>query len=329
MKRNVLRIFSFLLILLVFFTLISPKVEEEMATLADGKQRTGKQNRNLNVSLSAITWPESNEVLFTITEGSGWETGLKITYLPSNYFEREFNSIILGPGTEYWYINSASRQPVPRDTVIDVDLEAGSDTYLFWHPEAIEEMAYLPNYMEILGQTDQAVLVSSRSANHPFFEHSVWNVFRVYLGDELRIYSLHDVEQFTDALPWITGVFTALLCSMILWASLWDPRRSKWAILLNILLIAAALTPIPWLLQQFDLPASLMPPVYILDLGHYAEAFQRITAAMKAMDIPTVHSWLTSAWIQSSLIAGCGILLTTALLTTQSWIFSRQKKESE
>lgn len=60
-----------------------------------------------------------------------------------------------------------------------------------------------------------------------------------------RIYSLHDVQQLIQALPWIAGVIAALCCSIVLWGASWifsdkiGCRKST--LVINTLLIGALL----------------------------------------------------------------------------------------
>ena len=311
MKRNVLRFFSLLLILLVFFTLISPKVEEEMATLVDARQRSGKGNSNLNISYMAVTWPDQDPTLFSVTEGSGWESGLHVGQI--NYFEWGQGYILLGPGTDYWYIMSASRLPVLGDNVTPVESWKGEDAYLLWHPESVDDLHYMTSSMELLAQSDNAALISNWSSTFPFFEHYFWYLFRNELGDDVRVYSLHDIRQFVEALPWLTAVLMVLVCSLILWFRLWKPGRSRGFLVMSILLAAAMMAALPWILGQFNLPASLMPPVFILDLKHYAGEFGRITSAMNSLGDDTVKIWLMKASAISSGVAVPGVFLTVAL----------------
>ena len=311
MKRNVLRFFSFLMILLVFFTLVSPKVEEEMATLVDAKHRSGKGNSNLNISYMAVTWPESEDILYSVTEGSGWESGLHVGEI--RYFEWGQGYILLGPGTDYWYILSASRMPVVGDDVTPVETWKAEDTYLLWHPESVDDLHYMTTSMELLGQSENAALISNWASTFPFFEHYFWYMFRNELGNDVRIYSLHDVHQFTEAFPWLTAVGMALVCSLILWFRLWKPGRSRRFLLSSILLAASMMAVLPWILGQFDLPASLMPPVFILDLKHYVGEFGRITSAMNSLGDPTVKIWLIKASALSAAVAASSIFLTVTI----------------
>ena len=70
---------------------------------------------------------------------------------------------------------------------------------------------------------------------------------------------------------------------------------------------------VPWLLGQFDLPASLMPPEFIVDLGHYVGEFGRITSAMDSLGDPTVKNWLLNASSISAAIAVISVLLTVTI----------------
>ena len=328
MKRRVLSFFSLLLILLVFLSFISPKVEEEMSTLVEAKRAKGNGRTNLNISSITIIWPNSTDVLFTITEGTGWETGLRVAELPSDYFDIGPAHISLGPGKEYWYIKSASREPVAGNPITVVETKKGADTYIFWHPESLAGLDLSASKLEILSQTDNAALIRNPSSTYPFFEHNMWYIYHSKLGDGLRVYSLHDVQQFTQAMPWIAGLAAVLLSSIILWGGSCLFDRRKGALAVNILLIVGLLALLPWLLSQFDLPASLMPPEFILDLSHYADNFGKITASMDALNDSTVHGWLSNAAVSSAIIVAASMLLPCSIIAIEEMI-ARRREERE
>lgn len=331
MKRKVLCFFSFLLILLVFFTIVSPKVEDEMYTLVDARKGEGKGNRNYSVGTIAIVWENSNDRLFNIIEGDGWESGLRLAEIPSTYFDRYESHVELGAGTEYWYVYSASREPVLGSAVSVVETERGEDTYLLWHPESISNLDRLPNSMDVIAHKGNVALISNWGATFPFFEHNVWYTLKGKIGNELRVYSLHDVQQFTQALPWIVGVIAVLFCNIILWGASWILSDkigcSKRTLVINTFLIVVLLFGLPLLLKQFDLPASLMPQESILDIPHYIETFNRITTSMDAMGDPTVQNWLSQAAITSAIVVGLSILLAGGLVTVEGIICHLRTKE--
>lgn len=97
------------------------------------------------------------------------------------------------------------------------------------------------------------------------------------------------MRQFTKALSWIAGVLAVLLVCIVFWAGLWKEGRHCGAIVLRLVMMAGAMAMIPWLLGQFDLPASLMPKEAILDIPHYPAEFRRITTAVDALGDRSVH----------------------------------------
>ena len=328
MKRTVLCFFSLILILLAFFTMITPKVEAEMTTLAVTKRTEPRMNTS--ISDMSIQWEHGNNVIFTLAEGSGWETGLRITEMPHHYYSRYNGVATIGPGAEYLYIYSASRPPVTGGMVKGIKARYGKDTYLLWHPETIEGLGTLPSSMTLLSKTENAALLGCRNGAFPYFEHNMWYTFRGSVGDDVRVYSLHDAENFCLALPWITAVFAALLCCLILWGGTCALTRKenckKWVWLGNIGLIGGLLCVIPVLLEQFDLPASLLPPEFILDISHYVGEFQRMTSAMADMGNDTLKTWLTQATTSSLLVALISILLTTGILLAEHLLSRRKEK---
>lgn len=330
MKRKVLCFFSLLLILLVFCTLLSPKVTEEMATLVEAKSVDGKGMYNTGIGGIAVQWNTSDVKLFSIVEGEGWESGLRIAEVSPRFYSNFGGHIQLGPGMAFRYVYTASRDPVAGDAVRAVKVTYGDDKYLLWHPEHIGSLNALSNAMELLAQGENVALISTWNGAQPYFEHNMWYNFKDTIGKDVRIYSLNDVEAFFGALPWIAAVFSALLCSLILWGGTCILTRKedckKWMWMGNVLLICVLLGAVPLLCAFFDMPASLMPPEFILDIPHYVGEFQRITQSMASMGDYTVQTWLNQAATASILVAGLSALLTAGMLVAEN-ILCRRNKE--
>lgn len=335
MKRNVLCLFSLILILLLFFTLVSPKAEEEMQTLVDAREAKGTNysgKQNLKIGKIAITWWGSDRAFYNIVEGKGWESGMRIAEIPSTYYDVYQSRVEMGSGTDYLYIYSASREPVPGDSVQLVEkTRKGEATYLLWCPGTIENLDRLPYSMNVLQQSENAALVSARQATFPYFEHRVWYSLRNLLGEDMRSYCLSDIQQFLEALPWIAGVATVLLCSLFLWGASWimagKMGRRKGVLCLNVLLIIGLLGTLPWLLGKFDLPASMMPREYILDIPHYVQTFERIFSALEAMGDHAVEDILTQAGAESAAVLGVGLLLTAAVIAIEGFLCRSKQEE--
>jgi hypothetical protein len=187
----------------------------------------------------------------------------------------------------------------------------------------------LPNSITVIARGENVAHVRSRNAANPYFEHNMWFTFKDMVGKEVRVYSLRDVESFANALPWVAAIFSALLCSILLWAGTFLLTRkgsNKWIWLGNTGLTAALLGAIPLLCDQFNLPASLMPPTSILDISHYAGELQRVTAAMETIGNNTVRSWYSQAATLSALVAAVSILLTVGVVLAERYFCSRIKE---
>ena len=327
MKRTVLCIFSLLLILLVFCTMISPKAAQEMETLVVAKRTESKMNTSIGDM--SLRWEHGQDMIYTLTEGTGWETGLRIAEMPRRAYTWYDGAATIGPGVEYLYIYSASRPPVAGGTVRSVKVKYGNDEYLIWHPETLGDFDKLPNSITVIARGENVAHVRSRNAANPYFEHNMWFTFKDMVGKEVRVYSLRDVESFAKALPWAVAIFSALLCSILLWAGTFLLTRkgsNKWIWLGNTGLTAALLGAIPLLCDQFNLPASLMPPTSILDISHYAGELQRVITAMKTIGNSAVRSWYSQAATLSALVAAVSILLTVGVVLAERYFCSRIKE---
>ena len=336
MKRRILCVASFFLILLVFLTLISPKAEEEMRTLVDART-TGRGYGNVIIGNIAVEWKSSNNRLFSVVDGRGWDSGERLSEIPSDYFDCYPAHVEMGRGTEYRYVYSASREPSLGDAVRMIQTRFGMDTYLLWSPEpfSILSLGFLPRSMGIEAIGENVALLDCRNATFPFFEHSVWftlqglpNAEWQETRNDLRVYSMHDVHALTRALPWIAGVLTALLGCLILCAASWCLfGRSVWSrrlLLINLLLIVLLMAVVPILLMQFDLPASLMPEESILDIQHYVEDFARIHDAMDSMNDTRVREWQSRAMLESAAVAGLGVAAIVALVAVEGSLCRRR-----
>ena len=312
MKRKVLCLFSFLLILLVFCTFLSPQAEEEMHTLVEAKHAEGSKigrKRNVYIGSSAVTWVESKDVLYNIIEGSGWESGLRLAEIPPEYYDRYESRVEMGSGTDYWYVTTASRDPVAGGGVTVVEeTQKGEDVYLLWHPDEIIGLEKLPNSMEVLSNTEKTALIAMRAGRFPFFEHRVWYTLQKYMGEEIRIYSIHDATEFLHCLPWIAGIAAVLIVCLLLWTACFLLPLRKGALWVNGFLIAGSLGSLPWLTTKFDLPASLLPKESILDVSHYLQTFERIFSSLEDLGSDMLQGSLSQA------ISTCTVVLSPVLL---------------
>ena len=105
--------------------------------------------------------------------------------------------------------------------------------------------------------------------------------------------------------------------------------KRKGFLWLNILLTAALMAVLPWLLSRFDLPASLMPAESILDISHYTQTFSRILSSLDSLGDRTVHEALGQATAASAVVLGIGVLVTAALIALENRICRPQKQSKQ
>ena len=332
MKRKVLCVFSLILILLTFCTLFSPKAETEMQTYVEVKKLhgTGKAARNLSISKAALTWPDSQGVLYNIVEGTGWESGSRVASIPAITYDDYEEYVKLGPGTDYLCIYSASRTPQLGSGVAPLEKTwKGDDIYLLVMTQEVEDLSVLHTYgMTERQRSEKAALMDVRRAVYPFFEHRTWYALKDELGEDLRIYSLYDIVQFLDAVPWIAGTAMVLLCSLLLWGASWvgKAERRKGILILNILLIAGLMAALPWMLNQFDLPASLMPKECILDIPHYLDNFRIIFSSLESMGSRILADATAQAASRSAIIVGGSLLAVICVIILEIYLLKRKKE---
>ncbi len=121
-------------------------------------------------------------------------------------------------------------------------------------------------------------LLPQEEAPQPFLEEQeLAALFPGGEGEGCRLFSLKDVKAFAHQLPLLgaAGVLALapLVCAVGLCFSIGKRGKGK-AKSLWCLLLVASLVGLSLLLQKVALPASLMPPETIFDLGYYSEIFR-------------------------------------------------------
>lgn len=332
MKRKVISIFAVVGFLLVLCTMVSQKAEKEMQTQVVLRQVKGSRFtlRNATVPLMAVKWPGGEEKLYQVVNGSGWESGLRVSEIPRYYYSIGMGSVELGPGTDYRFIQSASRTPVPGDGVEVVEeSEKGTDQYLILCPDGMAKPEKIPISFEIQGQNDTAVLIQTKNAVTPFFEHRVVYSLRNIGASQLRVYSMNDARTFLQALPRLAGLLAVLACGLLLLgcSCVLSSREENGQIVLwiNGLLAVGMLCTVPRLLSGFDLPSSLMPADNILDIGHFTGTFSAIFHALEGMGSDLLIAARDAAAGGSALVLGTAIGITAAIIVVEVLLCRRRR----
>lgn len=290
MKKNVLRIFSLLLYAMIVCTILSVWVEREMTTLARISERE-YSGKSFQLPRTVLFADDEGEHLYRAVNGYGWNNGLQFNELPEDSWSAAPMNGIYYNGVEYTYrfVMSASRQPQGGAKVTPVDaFEQRSDRLLCTFPHGIPEDFELPKEATILAQSDTAVLIESPSVKTPFFEHSARGLSESLRSAD-RIYSLADVRQLLDAVPFLIFSAILILIGFLLWAvtcilSIHTDHHKK-LIIASICLIVAILCGLAVLMNAIDLPASLMPPDHIYHLNHYRQEITQILTILNTLGV--------------------------------------------
>lgn len=290
MKRKALYLFSLILCLLIACTLLSAKIQEEMATLVQIDVRNAVGSFDPTSQSTQVLFRDGQgDHLYQVVDGVGWDPGLRIREIPAGVWELAYarNIYVKVPGGEnYRFITSASRQPPDgRLAQIVEEFVQAPDQYLLLYAGEVPEPLELPEGAALAARSGQALLLDMDTAQLPFFDHKVRQQSTL-LAAAGRIFSLTEAAQFLNQLPGLAAAALLLAVLLILWAQscllssrLQGPKLLLW---FHGLLMAASLWGLHRVLGAIDLPASLLPAENILDWQHYRETFSLLLGALES-----------------------------------------------
>lgn len=294
MKKKVLCAFSLILYCLVAFTFLSLKIEEEMTTLVQVREIDPQKYSETTVEMPMkVGFADSEGILhlYEVVDGVGWESGLRIQEVTQGSWTIDYQENIYkitGDNTYHRYVQSASRQPTPGEQVVILPSrpERADDRYLAVYDLEIPEVLELPSTLEVAARSDSAVLLNAANMIIPFLEHQAKGM-AVHTDMAERIYSLNDVAQFLENLPFVLLLFCFLLAPLPIWLLFClltrDSHENRYFLLLNIAagigLLAAAIA----IMDKIDLPASLLPSVNIFSFSYYRTELVQIFEALHSL----------------------------------------------
>lgn len=345
MKKTVLCIFSLVAYLLVACTILCAEIEDTMMTHAIIKQESGNEFE-VKLQPSSIFEDMMGTHLYEMTEGVGWNTGLRAVEVPEGYYNAE--ALSASSFGKWDYIMSASRQPREGERVmiwaLQRDLTKEEDTYLLYYPmgildfEAMVEEGYISEYdyekamsgLEILEQNEQSMLVRVERGTIPYTEQMAKTELSALEGYDWRIYRIKDVEKLLSSLPLVALIAVTLVFPVVLWAyTCWLSRKEEenaTLIKINAGVIAGMLIVLLILMKIIDLPPSLMPLDNIFDMAHYSQTFGTIFSLLGGMS--SGQSVLTLAGSMETVfwcvLAG-GAVLTAAVVIVEGVVTRKNR----
>lgn len=339
MKRKVVCVFSLVLFLIAFCTILSPWVSREMQTQVEVKKITGNVTlRNPNVAGSAIRFQETDDILFQIVEGEGWQSGSRVQEVSRWSYQNQHSHVSINAGTKLDVILSASRQPVAGQAVEVVEeFTEGEDTFLIvWDKDSLFFHTSYPSSFKWIAGNETTILASFHKAKFPYFEHRYLNTVKDLVAPttnitidpdtgelteekatapDVSIFSMTETGQFLESLPYVAGIGMLLIFGIFLWVYGCILSRKGWKKpLRNVCLGAAALGGLHILLGCIDLPATMLPQKSILDISHYVEKLSLIRRELAAIESTILDDAFATAARGCALVAGIGIAAVAAIL---------------
>ena len=319
--RGFFRALTVALVILMECTLLSTAVSREMAVeVVTDRPRYDRELGIQSLPLDAFHQEEDSTFLYLLEEGGGLLGSTQLRRVATDILSVEGDrAFTTGLEEQGAYVVYASR-PLEDETlaVETVSGDPAPDTYLLWAPEGVGLDALSTSV-----EGGALYLLSQEEASQPFLEERELAALLPGKGESCRLFSLGDVEQFAHQLPLLGAVGVLILTPLVFCAGLClsiGKRGKGKAKALWCLLLAASLGGLFLLLQKVALPASLMPPETIFDLGYYSETLQRLENGLSAFSDSDLRGELAALLARQKTIAlaifvgGCIVLGTGLLL---------------
>lgn len=320
--RGFSRFLAVILVVLVECTLLSGTVSREMAIqVTTASPRTNNERGIDSLPLDAFHQEEDGTFLYLLEEGTGLLEGTRIRQMSADILDLEgdmaFTTGLQKGGS---YVMYASR-PL-KDEALAEEVEFGEpapDTYLLWAPDDLDVSLNAPS-VQVEG--GNVWLLSQEEGTQPFLaQRELATLLPAEQREYCRMFSLNEVEQFARALPWVgLTVFliaAPLVCCVALCLSLGQRKRTSLKVLWSLLTVASFVA-LTVLLRGLDLPASLLPPDMLFDLGYFGSTLHLIGESLSAVPENPVcvelQTLLTGQLQIMGLVIAGGFLVLAALL---------------
>lgn len=289
MKRNTAYAFALILYLLVACTILSAKIEEEMQTQVITMDYPVEKNKSSNIQVSTnYLYQDANggTHLFYVEEGTRWVRGNVSKELsPLEYMagkDANMQPVVFVSANRDWsFIAAASRFPLDgRGVEICDSINFAEDQYLLIYPDGVPAYEKLPDRVELISQTEDALLLDMQHTRVPFIEDQAKSSLWRLESENWKIYSLGDYEAFQNCIPKIILLAILVAVPVILWLlgliGMLISGHGKVPTLIFTVGTLICTVGVVYLITQIDLPSSLMPVESILDFAHYRICFHEI-----------------------------------------------------
>ena len=297
MAKKSLHCFLFILWLLIFCTLFSRWVEEQMMPQVKVYKSSQMKDYNSMVEFSKnILFEDSDGYhLYYLEEGDGWENG---------YIVKERDPFSYEVNDDLVYVQASttdnlilySTKPLTEEMQV-------KKTSTYQSKEAL--------YLVTTSEGNASII--SMKAPTPFMENEAKTLWE--LPEESRVYPLSDFKLFSDSLPKLSVVLMLFLIGLFCWACKLQWRRlgKVWNDVMNYGLQGVLLVFTKVMLTCAPMPSSLMPASNVFDFKYYSEKIAYIFTALRQLTdegMKLVRGFYVDAAISVMIfIVGVGVII--------------------
>lgn len=337
MKRRVFCIVCLIVFVLSACTLFSLKIEKEMLIQVEVKNIRGIGTWDQTVILPQTVLFEDayGSHLYQVVEGIGWESGLRVEEMRKDDYkiDVEKGTVSLPGGSDYCFITTASRQPVPGELVEIIETKAVmpiTDSFLFVYPFGVPESYSPANRITVGEKSEKAVYATTQAAAEPFFEHKEMGNYQAMTGANWRIFSENTVASFWKQIPLLLILALLMLGVVLLWGfsflvctHTYSPKR---VFLFSGAVSIGALISIVVILSIIDLPSAMLPASNILHIHHYLNEYDIMISGLNSL--PTARQAflvIKDSAEQSCIVNTVIAVALTVIAMVAEWLLIRKE----
>lgn len=285
MKKKVIFLFAFLFWVLAVCTLLALRIEALMTPQVVLVDEHASRN---SLPTDCVFTDESGPHVFTVVEGSGWNSGTLAQEVPTEYYSLNGDQLALyayGDPVQY-----ATKQPRDRYPVRVLKYPQTADDHWLVCTEESPDLLENTKDISVEQVSGDVLLLAVHGMPSPFMQNRAKTILFEETGSptaSFTIYSMNEVESFLRTLPLLALLVAFLLASLILWGYscrlIKNARKDRTALLVNGGIVAAFFAGLPFLLNRVELPSSLLPQDNIFDFAHYGKEVSDIFSALQAL----------------------------------------------
>ena len=337
MKKRVLCIFSIIFFLLISCTFLSFKIEDLMMTRVKTRKLNTMSGQTV-LPLSVLFYDDFGRHLYSLEEGTGWESGERVVELGSDYYSVDEVRETVSPSVfgQTIIVTTATRQPIPGSQVFTVkDGDRTPDDLLLYYPVERTTAGSFPAGVTMTALSDNAMLLSAENTPQPYMEHQAKAWLKWQEMPMWRIFSLTETVKFLEAMPMVALLGVMMLLGFMLWGyscvlarNPWENRAALWV---NTGIGVAILCCLPFVLKGIDLPWAMLPKENILDFQHFQSEFGVLFSALEGLgscsQAVNVLQTANKVLYQSLAVLGGGILVGVLVIIAEALLIHKNKKQ--